>query len=545
MLIISLSILKLEAQTIGLMQHDGGTTDNGYVLFSPINSLKTFLIDKCGKEIHEWTSAYRPGQSVYLLPDGNLLRTGNTNNTSFTAGGQGGAIEKLDWNSNVLWSYQISTLSECSHHDIKPLPNGNILVIVWELKTNADEIAAGRDTTWLANNLWSEKIIELQPTGTNTANIVWEWHVWDHLVQDFDASKNNYGVVSTHPELINLNYPGTGAAQTDWLHGNSIDYNTQLDQIVFSSHNFSELWVIDHSTTTAQAASHSGGTSGKGGDILYRWGNPQCYGNGIFADKKLFGQHNVQWITNGNPFAGSLLIFNNGLNRPAGIFSSIDIITTPVDGSGNYNQALPYAPSIPAWTYQAPTPTDFYASNISGAQIFENGNVQICSGPQGLFFEIDSSKNIVWKYINPIGQSGPMTQGTVPAMNLCFRAEFYPTDYSGFTGQTLVAGLPLELNPLPYTCELNTGIAKNIFSENNFSLYPNPATDEFRLVNENFDWKNCVVKIYDLSGREIFLPKNISGYEIQFDSQSLNSGIYFISVSSSERIWRSKVVIAE
>jgi hypothetical protein len=37
------------------------------------------------------------------------------------------------------------------------------------------------------------------------------------------------------------------------------------------------LWVIDHQTTTAQAASHTGGRYNKGGDLLYRWGNPQTY----------------------------------------------------------------------------------------------------------------------------------------------------------------------------------------------------------------------------------------------------------------------------
>jgi len=43
--------------------------------------------------------------------------------------------------------------------------------------------------------------------------------------------------------------------------------------------------VIDHSTTTAQAAGHSGGTYGKGGDLLYRWGNPNAYQHGTAADE--------------------------------------------------------------------------------------------------------------------------------------------------------------------------------------------------------------------------------------------------------------------
>ncbi len=543
--------LRSTAQTIGLMQHDSGTIDTGYVLFSPIASTKTFLIDKCGKEVHEWNSTYRPGQAVYLLPDGNLLRTGNTNNTTFVSGGQGGIIEKIDWNGNVIWSYTISSNTECQHHDIKSLPNGNVLAIVWESKTIAEAIAEGRDPSWMPNTLWSEKIIELQPVGSDSANIVWEWHVWDHLIQEFDSTKNNFGLVGLHPELLHLNFPGIGLANYDWLHMNSIDYSPQLDQVLLSSHNFNEVWIIDHSTTTAEAASHTGGNSGKGGDLLYRWGNPQTYNNGLMPDKKLFGQHNAHWITSGLPYEGSILVFNNGAGRPAGSFSSIDIITTPVNAQGEYNQTLPNAPASLTWTYEAPTPTDFYSSNISGAQIFENGNVLICSGAKGTFFEIDSAKNTVWKYINPIGATGAMTQGTTASQNNCFRAEFYPMNFSGFVGHSLIAGLPLEINPLPYTCELdtatNTGVGiKNVFSSiNDFIIYPNPSNGEFKLFSLDIDWENAEIKIYDLSGREIFLPAILSNSEIQFNSISLNSGIYFISIFSKGEIYRSKFAIAE
>ena len=77
-----------------------------------------------------------------------------------------------------------------------------------------------------------------------------------------------------------------------------------LDQIIFSVHNFSRFWIIDHSTSTAEAAGHKGGKSGKGGDILYRWGNPRGYAAGTKKDQTLFAQHNVHWIRKGLPGRG-------------------------------------------------------------------------------------------------------------------------------------------------------------------------------------------------------------------------------------------------
>jgi hypothetical protein len=222
------------------------------------------------------------------------------------------------------------------------------------------------------------------------------------LIQDFDATKANYGVVADHPELVDLNFPPQTVQQGDWNHLNGLDYNAALDQIVLSSHNQNEVWIIDHSTTTAEAAGHTGGNSGRGGDLLYRWGNPRAYDAGTTADQKLFGQHNAQWIDAGSPGAGNILIFNNGLNRPQGPFSTIEEITTPVDANGNYahTPGTAYAPSAVTWNYTAAVPTSFYSNNISGTQRLPNGNTLICEGADGFFFEVTPAGQTVWQYQN-------------------------------------------------------------------------------------------------------------------------------------------------
>ena len=534
-------------QTVGLFLNDPGSLD-GYVLFSPIPSNNTYLIDQCGKLVHSWTSTHHPGQSVYLLPDGNLVRPGSTGNPVFTSGGNGGIMEKFDWNSNLLWSYTISSTSECQHHDICPLPNGNVLAIVWESKSSAQAIAAGRNPSLIGNSFWSEKIIELQPVGTNSANVVWEWHAWDHLVQDYDATKLNYDTISHHPELINLNYNSGAGTNADWLHCNSIAYNDALDQIIISSHNFNEIWIVDHSTTTAEAASNTGGSQAKGGDLLYRWGNPAAYYRGNATDRKLFGQHHAHWIENGMTDGGKIMIFNNGMGRPAGNFSSVDVINPPVDLAGSYSIAgnQSYQPDTLWWTYQAAVPTDFYSTNISGAQRLSNGNTIICEGPQGTFFEIDSAKNTVWRYVSPVAQSGILTQSAPAVQNLVFRCTLYEPSYPGFAGQNLVAGNPIEINPLSYTCPTITGVEE---LANGISwTFQNPCSGNLVLRSDE-EISNATIYLYDLTGHLVDSWMNVNlqkknQVELKL-SNSLSNGFYLFNIKSSLNSSTLKIIYSK
>lgn len=512
--------MKMKAQTtVGLIEKSTGSLDYGYVLFPPLNSLSTYLIDKCGNQQKVWTSKYKPGQSAYILNDGTLLRPGKVNNTTFTAGGNGGIIEKIDANNNVIWSYLISDANKCQHHDVKILPNGNVLAIVWELKTKAEAVAQGRNSSLTATTIWSEAIYEVQPVGTSGGNIVWEWHAWDHLIQDFDNTKANFGTISTNPQLINANYNALLNTE-DWLHLNSVDYNAELDQIVLSSHGFSEFWIIDHSTTLLEAKTHIGGNSGKGGDIIYRWGNPAAYSNGTVADRKFWGQHNVHWIEKGLPNADQIMIFNNGNGRTGGSYSTVEIVKTPVVNY-NYTSTLPYLPTASSWIYNAGNPNSFYATNISGAQQLSNGNVLICNGPSGIFTEVTSLGASVWKYISPVASTSIIEQGNAATQNLVFRAEFYPINHSGIKTLTLSKGKTIEnTNSVTDLCNSVTGIT-DINSVINFDLYPNP-TEGF--VNLSSIAES--VTVIDIFGTEIIYAINTN--TIDLSNQTV--GIYVLKI---------------
>lgn len=404
-----------------------GDAFNGYTLFSPEYSKKTFLIDKQGKIVHTWESEYIQGLGLLLLENGDLLRTMLLyNNPVFIAGGVTGGVELSNWNGTILWQYNYSNNQHCLHHSIEILPNGHILMVGWEYKTAEEAIAAGRNPDSLpVDELWPDHVIEVERTNHSEGNIVWEWHVWDHLIQDFDPTKENYGVVEEHPELLDINYGiNEGKYRADWNHINSIDYNEKFDQIVLSAHNQHEIWIIDHSTTTEEAAGHSGGNSGKGGDLLYRYGNPRTYHAGEISDQKLFGQHDAQWIPTNYPGGGDILIFNNGHGRPDGRYSSVDELVPPVDENGFYDlePGSAYGPEELVWSYTAENPPDFFAGYLSGNQRLPNGNTLICDGDHGIFFEVTPEEKMVWKYQNTIPN---------PIANQVFNILCYAPDYPG------------------------------------------------------------------------------------------------------------------
>ena len=529
--------VKAQFRTVGLFLNDSSSF-NGYTLFAPNSYINTYLINNEGRLVNLWEGTHRPGLSAYLLENGNLLRTALVSNSTFFGGGSGGLIQEFDWEGNQVWEFEYSTDQFYQHHDIERLPNGNTLIIAWEYKDYEEVLGAGRDPSLLSENfLWPDHIVEVQPDGATGGNIVWEWHVWDHLIQDFDPLQLNYGIVSEHPELVDINFVSNlpNSLGADWNHINAVDYNEDFDQIILSIHHFGEIWVIDHSTTTQEAASHTGGNSGMGGDLLYRWGNPQTYDRGDATDQMLFGQHDSHWIESGLPGEGNILIFNNGRNRPGGQYSTIDEIVPPVDQNGNYllDPGSTYGPDSLFWTYVDPVPSDFFSPNVSGSQRQPNGNTLICNGTWGRFFEVTNEGELVWLYVNPVIASGPMYyEDPIPgSQNWAFRVYRYAADYPGLEGRDLTPGDPIELYPTSIE-EINSDFIPVQFEL--FQNYPNPFNPSTNIEFRISDFGFVILKVYDILGNEIatLIDKEMQTgvYEVGFDAANLPSGIYFYTL---------------
>jgi len=423
---------------------------NGYTLFSPEFSRFTYLIDNNGTIVHTWKSHHIQGLGVYLLENGDLLRTALGPESTFFSGITS-SVERFDWNGTRLWTFTYGDDQHHLHHDIKPLPNGNILMIALENKTRDEAINAGKNPnqptdTW--TNIYSGFIMEIKPNGTKRGDIVWEWHAWDHLIQDYDSTKTNYGAIADHPELLDINYhtPEMGTHTIDLHHINSINYNPDLDQILISSRHYNELWIIDHSTTTQQAQGHTGGRYNHGGDLLYRWGNPHAYDTGDPTNQQFFCPHDARWIPPDCPGHGDILVFNNGNNRPPTPYTSIDELTPPLTANGSYYRTpgTAYGPHNLTWTYT----TDTYQEFLGGAQRLPNGNTLICLGSSARFIEVAPDTTIVWRYDNIFPY--PLTTKknlTCFPFNLLiyttdvFKINRYPPDYPGLHNLSLLRAI--------------------------------------------------------------------------------------------------------
>lgn len=532
---------------------------DGLTIYSTSGSTSAYLMDTNSTNVKVWsfTGQGGTGYSTHLTPGGDLWRSVSNTGNVLTGGGMTGRIQKWDYAGNKLWDYTYSSSTYCLHHDHCPLPNGNVLVISYDVKTATDAYNAGATNSI---TVWSEKIMELQPVGTNSAIVVWEWKVWDHLVQNLYPTRSNYATsIVNNPGKFNINY----SLQKDWLHMNGIDYNPILDQIVISSHNLNEWYVIDHSTTTAQAATNAGGNSGMGGDILYRWGNPPAYQ--ATGTKILNVTHDAHWIKEGVPNAGYLVGVNNqGATGPK---TTIDQISVP---RSNYNYTLALGSAYTPSTFNLRHTSTGYTSNMGSSNQFPNGNQMVCLATAGSIYEIDAAGNVLWTkstggmcpqshrysqcYIsNPapaqpsISLSGNDVVSTTGVTyqwyvdgNLIPGAtsqNYTPTQNGIYVVRITDANGCVYAYSAGYPYTLVTGIKENQIAAN-LKVYPNPTNGIVTIDDWYIKSIGYSVNVIDAQGKIIISQQN----ENKLDLSSFDSGVYFVSIQTADGMLINKRV---
>jgi hypothetical protein len=398
---------------------DAAHVSPGFVLIEPAYRKPGYLVNNDKEIVATFENDYF--SFTQLQTDGSRLASSDLYSDVFIdGGGNRGCLEEYAADGSLNWRLRLETDDYIHHHDAVKLENGNVLAIVWEKILAPQAIALGRNPEHVAENgnFWFDGIIEVNPM---TAEIVWEWSMRNHIVQDFDAGKPNYGVVADNPGKLNINavrLNRDGTVGDDWTHVNALDYNAALDQIIFSSNYLSEVFVIDHGVTSFEA-------QGNDGDFLFRWGNPENYDRGTAKDRQLFNQHDVQWIRDGLPGAGNVMIFNNG-DQELRPHSSVVEFSTPLieDGTYSLDGDSAYGPVELAWEYAPTDDAIFFSWFISGAQRLANGNTLVTHGAKAQVREVTVDGEIVWEYQYDDGAEGP---------HMLFRANRYPADHPGVT----------------------------------------------------------------------------------------------------------------
>ena len=416
--------------------HDGA--------FGGQNANRIYLTDMYGETVHRWEpERYQPEGSVaYLLENGLLLRTVSSHHWLHSGNypvGAAGTVQLLDWDSNVVWEYEMDVPGKhVMHHDVDYMPNGNILAIAYTGFSPEEARSMGWDGVFPADadTIWFDKVVELQPNlDDGSTEIVWQWNSWDHFVQDKFPGRANYGDVESAVGKIDVNYLKEGYVlflRGQMHHVNSVDYNPELDQIVLSSAAYGELWFIDHSTTMAEAAGDSGGRYGRGGDLIYRWGNPLTTRSGTLDEATLFWQHDARWITEGLPGAGNLLVYNNGTQRRLdGTFdpelgmdfenSYTDLLEVrlPARADGSYD--IGREPEL-VWSWNVDASEDYFSPFMSGWDRLPNGNTIFVNGHNKQIIEVTPAGERVLDYL-------------VPENGRKYRVYKYPVDYPGLAGR--------------------------------------------------------------------------------------------------------------
>jgi hypothetical protein len=493
---------------------------NGFALYNKAGENTTYLIDEGQQIAHTWNMSSECNYTVQLKRNGNLIRGIKNNGNTLNGAAEGGKVQEVDPQGNIVWDYTYSSADYLSHHDLT-LVNDNVLITAWEVKTAAEVNAVGYDNS--SSDKWPTHFIELADDGNGGATIVWEWHIWDHMIQSTDATKPNYGVIEDNPQLIDINMiaatggPGPGGGGGDWFHVNGVDYNEELDQIVFSSRHASEIFIIDHSTTTAQAASHTGGNSNMGGDIMYRWGNPSNYntaGTQVIPN----AVHDARWIANdGRPNAGFLQIFNNsGVSNSV---SAIDGIETPWDATtGTYlrTNGQAFGPASYTTRYECGYGS---ASGQSASDRMSNGNIFVNAssgqGGAGVMYEVDSVGTLVW---GPYGAQS----------NKAFR---YECDYPG-----IIALEQYMTSTATTSCFDATAVTENTIADE-LTIYPNPTRDVLTISFESVTLQDININVMNSLGQQVYAStfnNHIGTLNEKVNLSSFSEGLYFVKITTDK-----------
>jgi hypothetical protein len=474
----------------------GGPVWPGFDFYAVGN--ECYLKNMAGNIVHKWTSANMVMSHAHLLRDSSVLFPyADTNAFLSGVAVPGGGIQIIKWNGTVAWDYKYYSSMFIPHHDVEPVYHTNDISETPSLFV----ICATKENT---NGVLAEKIVELKPSGAKDAVIKWVWYAYDHSTSSG----------TDKPELLDLNMgygDGSGEQMTDWLHMNSVSYNPNLDQLVVGVNWFGEFIVLDHGTTTAQAAGHTGGNYGKGGDILYRWGNPLSYG--CTGTRYLYRPHDANWVPKYMPGtrkplpgAGNVLVISNKTLK------GYEIATSGAAGAYKRIAGSAYGPESPYSSFDITR----MSSDQGSIQRLPNGNTLLAkgSGATGIL-EFDA-------------------KGTVVEETPWSAQEYFRYD-SSYLGSTLLdVDVPSDVAPVKPAPAITTPL----------QVVAACTGKQIDFTITNGTGRSARFTLYSIDGKMIF-EKILIGRTFSWNMHNQSPGLYVMKVSCGGSHLERRLMISD
>lgn len=383
------------------------------------------LYDMNGNVVNFWPGLYG-GFDNKILPGGQIMGT-----TAFVGGYwlDGQNLTQMDWDGNVLWSYNKGEELLDLHKNEK----------VWSARLHHDYQRQGSPTGYycpgqlpkergitLVNSSRTRKIPELSTTYDvcdtllveidEDGKILWEWSLYDHWDQ--------LGLAASAKDVVKSNDAVTdGGSQLKDIYCNCISYigpnrwYDAGDQRFHPENLITDIRVLNVSFIIEK----------KTGNVVWRMGPDFVYNKELQEIGQIIGQHHFHVIPKGLPGEGNVLIFDNGGQAGIGLPTAsslsgynnvtrgysrvleIDPVTMKVVWSFNNRHTKHGVHSDGAWSQL------LYSEYCSSADRLPNGNTLITETCGGRAIEVTADGEIVWEFINPGGAF--------------FRAHRYPYDW--------------------------------------------------------------------------------------------------------------------
>lgn len=347
------------------------------LLIVPDYGRETVLLDSDGKEMLVWKSQQTNAGGARLLKDRALLHVVNRPlQRPFQQAIFGGGLEILDADSKVVWSFWNATSHHATCGDALQLPNGNILTSIVEWKSREEVIRAGRDPALVdLQGMLVPGLMEVRPSGPTGGIPVWKWSLWDHVYQRSNAALPGFSE-EAKDGCIDINQGRL--KRRNWIKPFELDYNAEEKLVVLTMQN-REAWIIDHTTTTEEAATGKGGKKGKGGRLLAKL---------AYASSKEHASIPTQsaWWQTG----GDLAVL-----RTNSTFVKVSMKDPGKIQVGEHQTARRKQIPFPA--------PDGKKINVQNARFFSDGSLALTSGFRGQIVRLSENGQILWRYQNPYG----------------------------------------------------------------------------------------------------------------------------------------------